>query len=459
MQIEFNTRGNIKQAQAAKLWLDSTTADICYGGSKGSAKSYTGCSLIFGDALIYPGTHYFIARKKLNDLRKYTVPSIHEVFQHWGLSDKYFSYNGNDNFFSLYNESKVYLIDAKYLPSDPDYYRFGSMQMTRGWIEEAGEFELEAKNALSASIGRWKNEKYNLAGKLLQTCNPSKNYLYSNYYKPNKEGTLEPWKAFIQALPTDNKMLDKGYLESLERTLSKNEKERLLFGNWEYDDDPMKLFHDYDKILEVFTNEFVQSNGKRYLTADIAYEGSDLFVMGIWDGLTLIRIEAIDKIDETQVSRKIQELRLKYNVPLSHVIYDADGLKTFVRQSAKTGTLVGARQFHNNGTAIGGENYYNLKSQCYFKLAEFVNESKIYCKDQRYRKQMIEELEQIKKRIRNDDNEPLRLEKKEDIRKRLGRSPDFADMLMMRMLPEISSGPRTHATSPEMLERVAAIYG
>jgi hypothetical protein len=33
-------------------------------------------SLIFGDALIYPETHYFIARQELIDLRKFTIPTI-----------------------------------------------------------------------------------------------------------------------------------------------------------------------------------------------------------------------------------------------------------------------------------------------------------------------------------------------------------------------------------------------
>jgi superfamily I DNA/RNA helicase len=39
------------------------------------------------------------------------------------------------------------------------------MQMTRGWIEEGGEFVSEAKANLSASIGRLKNDMYNLKGK------------------------------------------------------------------------------------------------------------------------------------------------------------------------------------------------------------------------------------------------------------------------------------------------------
>lgn len=207
MELQFDTNGNDKQKLVATQWVDDSVSDIVYGGSKGSGKSYLGCSLIFGDALIYPGTHYFIARKELNDLRKYTIPSIYEVFKHWGITDKYYTYNGQDSFFTLYNGSRVYLVDAKSLPSDPQFQRFGSMQMTRGWIEEAGEFEEAAKNGLAVSIGRWKNEEYKLPGKLLQTCNPSKNYLYYEYYQKHKNGKIEPWKRFVQALPQDNKKL------------------------------------------------------------------------------------------------------------------------------------------------------------------------------------------------------------------------------------------------------------
>lgn len=426
-EITLDIAGNLKQHQAVGLWINKTTTDIVYGGSKGSGKSYLGCSLIFGDALIYPETSYFIARKHLNDLRKYTNPSIQEVFKDWGLSKDYYTYNGQDNYYKLHNGSMVYLIDAKYVPSDPLYYRFGSMQMTRGWIEEAGEFEVEAKNNLAASIGRWKNDQYGLTAKLLQTCNPSKNYLYSDYYKPFKEGKLEPWKAFIPALPHDNKKLSKGYLENLLNVLSPNEKERLVYGNWEYEDDPLKLFSDYNKILELFTNEFIRPQGEKYLTADIAYEGSDLFVIGIWHGMVLEQIIAIDKIDETLVSKKIHELRLQYSIPLTNVVYDADGLKTFVKQSASSGNLNGATQFHNGGRPFNNEKYFNLKAQCYFKLADKVKKNEIFIRSKEYRKQIIEDFEQIKKKQRNDDNEPHRLESKEDLKERLRRSPDFSD--------------------------------
>jgi len=182
-----------------------------YGGAKAGGKSWLGASLTFGEAFIYPGCHYFIARDSLSDLRKYTLPTIYKVFKDWGVTQRYYNFNGQDNIFKLHNDSKIYLIDAAFQPRDPLYQRFGSIEMTKGWIEEAGQFRREAKNALAATIGRHLNQKYSLPATLLQTCNPSKNYLYKDYYKPWKEGTLKTWEKFIQAFPQDNKMLDDGY--------------------------------------------------------------------------------------------------------------------------------------------------------------------------------------------------------------------------------------------------------
>ena len=131
MKIQFKTK-NLKQIEAARHWIDDLTEQILYGGAKGGGKTTLGCSLIFGDALLYPETHYFIARAELNDLRKFTLPSIYEIFQIWGLKfEEHGSFNGQDNCFNFFNGSKVWLISCKEIPSDPLFERFGSMQMTR----------------------------------------------------------------------------------------------------------------------------------------------------------------------------------------------------------------------------------------------------------------------------------------------------------------------------------------
>jgi hypothetical protein len=178
------------------------------------------------------------------------------------------------------------------------------------------------------------------------------------------------------------------------------------------------------------------------MSCDLAYEGADKFVIILWAGFVVKRIIAIDKINDTMVSKKIHELRIKYGVPLKNVVYDADGLQTFTRNSAKEGNLLGARPFHNNGVPIKvagkKENYKNLKAQCYFLFAEHVKENKIFIEDKTYRKQIIEELEQINRNPYDDDGK-FSMEKKDEIRKRLGRSCDFSDALMLRFVYEINA--------------------
>lgn len=440
MKLTFDTNGNDKQKEMAKAWIDPSITDIVYGGSKGSGKSFGGVNLIFGDAFLYPETHYFIARKKLNDIRKFTIPTIHEVFEYWGLSNKYYSFNGTDNFFTLYNGSKVFLLEAKYLPSDPQYMRFGSMQMTRGMIEEAGEFESDAKENLHASIGRWKNDKYNLVGKLLQTCNPSKNYLYKKYYKPYKLGELEPYKKFIQALPEDNKKLDKGYLENLNRVLSKNAKERLLKGNWEFDDDPDALCN-YDNILAIFNNNHIKEEGSKYIVADIARYGSDKAVISVWHGNVLIELITYDKSSTTEIQNTINALRVKYAIPSHLCIADEDGIGGGVVDNCKIkGFVNNSKPLPNPSNLITPENYYNLQSQCGYKLAEKIESNNIYIKaemSEKVKESIIEELEQLKS-YNGDVDGKIRILPKDKVKENIGRSPDYRDVLLMRQYYEFN---------------------
>lgn len=440
IEVVFNTHGNAKQKEAAIAWTDDSVTDIVYGGGKGGAKTYTGVALIFGDALMYPGTHYFIARKELNDLRRFTIPSIYEVLTDLGLSPhSYLTWHGQDNFFELPNGSKVFLIAAKYLPGDPQYQRFGSMQMTRGWIEEAGEFAPAAKSNIQASIGRWKNDDYNLAPKLLQTCNPSKNYLYIDYYKPFKAGTLSPWKRFIQALPHDNKKLPKGYIENLVRSLSKNEKSRLIDGNWEYEDDPSSLMP-YDDIISIFTNSHVQRTGKRYISADVGRFGNDTSKIRVWDGFSVIHKETHEKKSTKEIADRIKTLQTTWQVPPSNTVIDEDGIGGGVIDNFPKNSVKG---FIANSKPINpkpNENYENLKAQCAYLLSEKVKAKMVYEDEPDPEKQelLIEDLEQVKEK--NVDSQVKRgIVSKEEVKKVLGRSPDDGDTYIMRMIFEVDT--------------------
>ncbi|GAB4000029.1 hypothetical protein GCM10028807_51770 [Spirosoma daeguense] len=443
MELTFDIYGNLKQLEVCHHWQDRTITDIVYGGSKGSGKSYLGCSLIFGNAFTYPGTHYFIARDSLTNLRKHTIPSIHEVFGHWQVDERYYTYNGQDNYYLLHNKSRVYLLDAKPLPSDPLYARFGSMQMTRGWIEEAGEFVEAAKNNLAASIGRWKNDVYGLPPKLLQTCNPAKNYLYKQYYRKHKEGNLEPWKRFVQALPQDNKRLPAGYLENLHRTLSPNEKQRLLYGNWEYDDDPAALI-EYEKILDIWKNQHIPRSGKLWITFDVARYGRDSTKICVWNGWRVIAYATHRGLSVPQVATKVRELMNHYRIPASQVVGDDDGVGGGVTDLlACKGFVNNSRPLDELSPGVGWQqpNYFNLKSQCYYRFADRVNKAGIYIEPgamtAQEQEETIEELEQVKQKDMDVDKRKA-VVPKEEVKEHIGRSPDNSDVLMMREFFELS---------------------
>ena len=79
------------------------------------------------------------------------------------------------------------------------------------------------------------------------------------------------------------------------------------------------------------------------------------------------------------------------------------------------------------------ENYANLKSQCYFRLAERINKAGLFidCDDIEIKRQVIQELEQVKQYNMDKDGKRTVLPK-DKVKDILGRSPDFADTLMMR---------------------------
>lgn len=440
LELQFNSHGNDKQKLAYRYWADSDSDEIAYGGAKYSGKSYLGCSLIFGDALMYPGTAYFIARKNLNDLRKHTRKSVDEVMAGWGIPRSYYKYQTKDDYYILGNGSTVSFIECKHLPGDPDYARFGSAQYTRGWIEEGSEVDEDAKENLQATVGRWKNLEYGIPGKLLITCNPTKGWLYRDFYRPNKEGTIKANRKFIQALPSDNKAGGKLYVEKLFRTLTGGKKERLLFGNWEYDDDPTILM-DYEAILDLFRNEVSPTTFKA-ITSDIARLGGDRIVEISWRGY-------VGTVTSWQWAKlpvtlsKLETQRSKLGIEKKMVLIDADGMGVGIEDFSYgfTGFKNGSsalpnptNRYDGNGRVVR-ENFDNLKSQCGFGIAELINERKIrlICEDKALEKIIERELEQVRQEPDTYGTDKKKaLEKKEVVAKRVGHSLDFWSAILMR---------------------------
>lgn len=437
--MELELKLHDKQLIAFERLISQDKLEVLFGGAKNGGKSYLGASWIFGSALMYPGTRWFIARKELIDLRKYTTPTVMEVFQNWNLPFvRYGTYNGQDNTFLLGNGSLVNYIACPYMPSDPMYERFGSMQFTGGWVEEGGEIPDMAYENLKLAVGRWMNDKYKLPYKILITCNPKKNWMYRDFVRPAKDGKLPKGKVFVQSLVTDNTFRQSGSEQVLDSIKDKITKQRLRFGEWEYADDPSSLMT-YDSIQSIFTNDHVQPRGFKYITADIARFGDDATTVRVWHGLVVIDYCRLEKKSTLESAQLIKQLMRKHEVPANRVLIDEDGIGGGVvdQVAGSKGFIANARPLFE----MEHEKYQNLKSQCAYKLAELVNGAKIYehTQDIDLINRLTSDLEQVKDK--DTDKEGVRaIQSKDEARSVLGRSPDDGDTYIMRAYFELMEG-------------------
>lgn len=429
-----------KQAIALEYLIDNKTNEILYGGAAGSGKSMIGCIWLLMCCLKYPKTRWAMGRAHLKNLKESTLLTFFEICSKSGLkAGKDYKYNSIEGVIKFpKTKSEIYLKDMFAYPSDPQFDKFGSTEFTGGFIDECSEISLKAKNILTSRF-RYKLNEYNLVPKLLICSNPTKNFIYKDFYKPFTENKLPPYRKYVPALPGDNPYLPKAYLENLKK-LDETSKQRLLYGNWEYDDDPAKLF-EYEKILDIFTLKTPQSE-KKYITCDVARHGKDKTVIIQWLGLQITNMISYRKQNTKYTADLLKKLSEDNQIPRSHIIVDEDGIGGGVKDN-----LENIKGFVNNSTPIDPikkdisgkrQNYTNLKSQCYFYLADYINNSRIGCNEikEEYKLAIIEDLEQIR-RHNIDKDDKFQVEPKNLLIERLGRSPDFADAMMMRMWFEI----------------------
>ena len=374
-----------------------------------------------------------IGRAVLKTLKETTLVSFFQVAKMQGLeAGKHYKYNGQMSQIELFNGSIILLKDLYSYPSDPNFDELGSLEITDAFIDEANQIEDKARNIIKSRI-RFQLDENDLIPKVLYTCNPAKNWTYSEFYKPQVDNTIAPNKRFVASLIDDNPFISKHYKENL-LTLDTVSKERLLFGNWEYSNDPSTLI-DYDKILDCFSSTFVPS-GTHYISCDVARFGSDSTVIGIWDGLR-VKLHQYQGKSVVEVANIIKAFQLEYQVPNSQVVVDSDGVGGGVADM-----IIGCKNFVNNSSPLENpttrqkENFDNLKSQCYYKLAEYINDSKIYINAfGTIKEKIIQELEQVKQKSVDNDGKKGIIPK-DKVKALIGRSPDFSDCLAMRMVFE-----------------------
>lgn len=425
--MTINFKPTEKQHNIFKYFDDNITTEVLYGGSLSSGKSYVMCALIVMKCLQFTDIRIGLAREHLTNLKKTTVVSLFEVLTDWGLTTEHYNYNSQSGELTFFNGSKIILCELAYNPSDPNYTRLGGLLLTFGCIDEAGEINEKGKEIFQTRLGRWRNKESGLKPFLLMTCNPAKNFLYREFYLPHKEGNIKDYQKFIQALPKDNPYITDEYISNLEKTLTFNEKRRLLNGDWEVFDDAEALFT-YTDINYMFQYNSLDEDKQMRLSADIAFT-SDECVFIVWEGKEVKKIIKKDKMEKTNVVDTIKNICADFKIRYDMISFDADGVGLYLREYFPS-----AKEIHNGGRPIKDMGYKNLKTELYFKLSEFSKTGILKIKDEMYKSEIYDQLSVIKHKPRQSMEKGIELISKSDMVSILGHSPDIADALAYGMI-------------------------
>lgn len=264
----------------------------------------------------------------------------------------------------------------------------------------------------------------------------------------NKEDMFIKSVTFIEGKLEENVKLmksDPNYLGNLANQ-SDEQVARDLDGNWKFKTAGFGLLT-FEDMENLFNNAY-QNEGLRCITCDVAFEGGDKCVMWYWEGYHARDVRVIS-VDAKKTVAYVKDFLKLHGVLEENFCYDVNGLGQIFK-----GYMPRARPFNNKEMPTNGDRamFENLKAECAYKFVQRIK-ARGYSIESPLLKQKFSgknyknvSLENIllkeRKAVAQDDTDPdknWRLISKVEMKKIIGRSPDFMESFFMREFFEVKN--------------------
>lgn len=400
----------------------------------GGGKSWGGAMLFVNLAIKQPGTRYAVCRKNMTVLKRTTYQTFRKYARVANLVEgRDYKEDRQQMVWEFPNGSQIWFLELDHT-RDPDFDKLKGMELTAAMIDEANEVIEDAFIVLMGRIGR-ENDNGE-PGFIYMTCNPTHNWVKAKFYNPWVAGKLKRPYAFIQSLPSDNPYNRAEYLKGLEDMPAQFYK-RYVEGSWDYVDDADSLIamRSLDKA-EVDKPPIAE---KKSIGVDVAREGKDSNVFALIedDCLTDLYVPEISTGEDAdtliQVAKKVIEYAERNGVGYENVAIDAVGLGGGVVDYCRNQGFK-VKEFKSGSAEVrlnedGSKKYDMLRSQSYWELSQAIDKGEftLYsgCNNlEGFRQDILAHKVELKPRF-------VSVESKEKLKKRLARSPDFSDAVMM----------------------------
>lgn len=437
----YDPRTNKKQMQFHAAPEEYKLYGGAMGGGKTAALINEGQQL----SLDYPGNFGLLIRKTWPSFRDTVLPPVEKFIDtrlvaHWNHSSKYITYK---------NGSRIRYGGLGDRPDDWEKWMSGEY----GWIaiDQAEQFtELEFRMLATRLRLRLPGILYFF----LLSCNPNVGWIKELFIEKNEEDYI-----FIPALPTDNLAnLPVGYVERMRKILTPQQQKALLEGNWDAVGDPDNVYA-YEDVQKAMRRN-VKGTLPVEIGADIARSGDDQSVIVLREGLR-VRIHSkaqghdtmrttgkiwcccqdtiipkwkdlLDKIsikvDADGVGGGVVD-RLKEQRREKEDLFTAMILKIVSKErkeelvKAEYRFLIKIVEVHGSGKPKDPVHFRNLRAEIHWGLQELLADL-----DLPNDREVSSQLMALKHKTNSAGQ--IVIIPKEEIREKLGRSPDVAEAII-----------------------------
>lgn len=405
---------------------------IVYGGS-GSGKSHFIAAMLIIKMLSVKGCNILCVRSVDKTLRISVFALFKRIISEWKL-ESVFDFRESDMVITCKTGNQLIckgMNDRENIKS----ITFKNGNLTDIWIEEASELEYEDFSQLNLRLrGEDKVDK-----QIILSFNPtsSESWLKKTFFDLERDDVF-----ILKTTYKDNKYIDNEYKKQLEKLKYEDALYWDVYcnGNW-------GVINNSNTVIPLVLLVRAKSNDKFKVTdeivigVDVARFGNDRSVIYYRYGYNVFEPIVIGHSDLVTlsdiISNKIMELRIMYPTATVTVNIDETGVGAGVvdilrhKEGELSATING---INFSQKPIDSNRYANIVTEMMFDLKRVLSDSDVCIPDHE------ETVAELTGRIyRIDNKSKLRVETKEEYKKRIGKSPDFADafMLMFKQVKEI----------------------
>ena len=414
-----------KQTQAWDVLDNPKTSELLYGGAKGGGKSVFFCMWVYQRAKSimekfhipkkkFPVPVGFMGRKRGVDFSDTTLET-------WKKFIPEQNYRIREQEKEIILEERVKLIYGGF-DDQKTIQKFNSAEYGFFGVDQAEEISRDDVSMLRGSL-RLKINGKELDYRGLFTANPRICWLKDEFISAPAEG-----KRFIPALPSDNPFLPKGYIERL-RDAFKHRPELLeayLYGNWD-ELEGVDLVMTEKDVRACVNRILPQNDIARLLACDVARFGDDETVIYLFEGNKVIWSDIYQHRSITETAGNLWAHKNKRNALMiaSDVIGEGAGVVDILRDLAgeKKSSICAIDSREKPTEDPNSEvKFLNRRAEIWWKVSELVKQKRVSIPDDPV---LIGQLSSV--RYFFSPNGRIKIESKDEIKKRLLKSPDRAD--------------------------------